>query len=109
MSFNAESTEPFEISLKKLIKAFPLSKSDVKSLIKAVEKKPKAGAPIPGYKNLLYKIRGGQKAYRIGTRGGLRLVYFFGEFRLFLIYIYSKRQMKNPPYDLLKKWLKDNV
>lgn len=47
--YNALTTPPFELSLKKLIHKYPKSKNDVSGLIEHIEKAPMQGDSIPGF------------------------------------------------------------
>ena len=66
----------FERRLKKIFKRYPKAEKEIEKQIRAVAERPTLGDRIPGYGELsLYKHRIGLRSYRIGKRGGLRLIY----------------------------------
>jgi len=109
MAYEPIPTDLYETSLKKFLNTYLKSKSDVEALVKDIKKNPRQrGTPIPSFKGLLWKARGAMKAYNIGKSGGIRLIYYFDGDALYLIFLYCKRQMANPPQEDLRKWLKAN-
>lgn len=100
-------TDLFDTSLKKLLRKYSKAKKNVVDLISEVEKTPGIGTSIPGYGTAfdIYKIRGALKSYSIGKSGGLRLIYFYDNQDILLLFIYAKREMNNEPKQEILKWL----
>jgi hypothetical protein len=96
MQYEIVETEVFKKSLKKTLKKYPKSLSDIESKVKEIIK------TLPGDKCTLYsphevkKVRFELRAYRIGKRRGLRLLYLVltGKKKLVPVYIYKKGKPK---------------
>ena len=77
MSYDVQLTETFQKSIKALKKKYPHVKDDLLSQIKALEKDPSAGDPIPGWNKEIWKVRVASSDVKKGKRGGYRLIYFW--------------------------------
>lgn len=81
----------FDRQFDALIKKFKRSKDDIEEELSSLQKNPLKGDQIPGLNPLyVYKYRIGLKAYNIGKRKGLRVIYLVLENSLILIAIYYK-------------------
>lgn len=84
----------FSHQLNKITSKFSKSKTDIENEIKCIESTPLQGDRIREYGSLhLRKLRLPLKAYNIGKRGGLRVIYMIDEKNkwIMMVSIYSKR------------------
>lgn len=66
----------FNRQLDSILNKFKLSKDDVEKELSSLQENPSRGNQIPGLNPLfVYKYRIGLKAYNIGKRSGLRVIY----------------------------------
>ena len=109
MTYDVHLTETFQKSIKALKKKYPHVKDDLIGQIKALEKDPSAGDPIPGWNKEVWKVRIASSDVKKGKRGGYRLIYFWkaGEMKIYLLFVYFKGEKteitKKEIESLLKK------
>jgi hypothetical protein len=103
MHSNILLLESFLKSAKLVIKDYPKAKTDIFDLINHISEHPGLGDVVPGFAGKIIKIRGALKSYSIGTRGGLRVYYFYHGGLLAPFFIYTKKQMTDAPKDLIEK------
>ena len=84
----------FSTESKKLYKKYKNIPNDLKALGKRLNANPKAGIDIGAN---CYKIRLENSSIPTGKSGGFRIVYYYydGESELYLLSIFSKRDMEN--------------
>lgn len=76
MSYQLRLFASFERHLKSIIKKYPLSESAIRAELTALVNNPEQGDVYPGFSPYqIRKFRIGLKAYRIGSSGGLRLIF----------------------------------
>jgi len=92
MGYEVHLTETFQKSIKALKKEYPHVKDDVLDQIKALEKDPAIGDPIPAWNKEIWKVRVASSDVKRGKRGGFRLIYFWkaGETKIYLLVAYFK-------------------
>ena len=109
MTYDVHLTETFQKSIKALRKKYPHVKDDLISQIRALEKDPSAGDPIPDWNKEVWKVRIASSDVKKGKRGGYRLIYFWkaGEMKIYLLFGYFKGEKteitKKEIESLLKK------
>ena len=84
----------FSKEAKRLYKKYKQLPTDLKSLAKRLNENPKAGIDLGAN---CYKIRLENSSIPTGKSGGFRIVYYYydGEENLYLLSIFSKRDMEN--------------
>jgi mRNA-degrading endonuclease RelE of RelBE toxin-antitoxin system len=100
----------FSRQLNHITSKYSRSKKKIEAAIQKVKTMPLQGDEIRGYGSLhLRKIRLPLKAYDIGKRGGLRVIYMvdINHEWIIMVNIYSKRE-NNPERDHIKK-TKENL
>jgi mRNA-degrading endonuclease RelE of RelBE toxin-antitoxin system len=92
MNYDIQLTETFQKSIKDLKKKYPHVKDDLLANVKALEKDPSAGDPIPGWNKEVWKVRVASSDVKKGKRGGYRLIYLWkaGEMKIYLLVAYFK-------------------
>ena len=92
MNYDVQLTETFQKSIKDLKKKYPQVKDDLLANVKALEKDPSAGDPIPGWNKEVWKVRVASSDVKKGKRGGYRLIYLWkaGEMKIYLLVAYFK-------------------
>jgi hypothetical protein len=83
----------FERQLKTIFKKYPNSQQDINTKIEDLVKNPLQGDVYPGFNPLIVrKIRMGLRAYKIGDRSGLRLIFLHSQEKLVVapLVIYKK-------------------
>lgn len=99
-------TNTFKRQYKSLKKTYRNIDQDYKALLEMLYKNPKSGKHLG---HGLYKIRLEGSDIPGGKRGGYRIITFFvdKDNSLYLISIYSKRQVENIPISKLKQIMKN--
>lgn len=70
----------FDVQLKKVVKSYPKSEKSIVAFIDGLGVNPTQGDRYPGFGDLyVQKTRFKLKAYGIGQRGGLRLIWLYSE------------------------------
>ena len=92
MNYEVHLTRTFQRSLKSLKKKHPRVKDDLLHTIKALEKDPTIGDPIPGWNKEIWKVRSASSNVKKGKRGGFRSIYLWkdGENSVYLLVAYFK-------------------
>jgi len=107
MSLKISKLETFSKEAKKLYKKYKKLPDDLKILAKELNDNPKAGVDLGAN---CYKIRLANSSIPTGKSGGFRVVYYYydGEFDIYLLTIFSKKDMGNigdeKIIELLKKY-----
>jgi mRNA-degrading endonuclease RelE of RelBE toxin-antitoxin system len=93
MSLKIVRLETFDRDVKRLYKKYKQLSSDLRQLHLELSKNPKAGIDLGHY---CYKIRVANSSVPTGKSGGFRVVYYYydGEENLFLMTLFSKRDME---------------
>lgn len=101
MDYIVSLTPSFQRQMKSILKKYPLIGSDLKKYLEKM-KNCLPGDRIPGHPNLV-KDRLALPPYRIGKRGGLRVLSYnvSGTQSVFPLLIYSKSDMPNPPHKMI--------
>jgi len=96
----------FKRQYKALKKTYRKIDQDFKSLLEILQKNPKSGKFLG---HGLYKIRLEGKDIPGGKRGGYRIITCFivKDNSIYLLSIYSKRQIENIPISKIKQIMKD--
>lgn len=100
----------FQNQLDTLTERFKNSKTTIVKHLDILKTDPFKGDRIPGHGNMhMRKLRVPLKEYKIGKRGGLRLVYMIFESnkQLLMVAIYSKRDYKTE--SSIQNMLRDNL
>ncbi|RLB27790.1 MAG: addiction module antitoxin [Deltaproteobacteria bacterium] len=109
MSYDVYLTETFQKSIKALKKKYRHVKEDLLEKIRALEKDPTTGDPIPGWNKEIWKVKVASSDVKKGKRGGFRLIYLWkgGEMKIYLLAAYFKGEKteitKKEIENLLKK------
>ncbi|MGO9620482.1 MAG: hypothetical protein ACLPT6_03660 [Desulfobaccales bacterium] len=106
MPYDLNIPKFFWATAKFLLDQFPKAKSDIYDLLESISQHPENGDNIPGYGGKIWKTRGHLKSYNIGTRGGLRIIYYYHGGLLAPLFIYSKQQMADVPKDVIESLIK---
>ncbi|MBW1936758.1 MAG: type II toxin-antitoxin system RelE/ParE family toxin [Deltaproteobacteria bacterium] len=77
MSYDVYLTETFQKSIKALKKKYRHIKEDLLEKIRALEKDPTTGDPIPGWNKEIWKVKVASSDVKKGKRGGFRLIYLW--------------------------------
>ncbi len=107
MSCKVIILENFAKEIKRLHKKYKNIKSDIRQLSKQLQANPKSGILLG---NNCYKIRVSNSSIPTGKSGGFRVIYYYlyDDDNIFLITIYSKRDLENISdkvvLELLKKY-----
>ena len=107
MNLNLIKLKTFSKDAKRLYKKYKRLPDDLRTLSKQLSSNPKAGISLGSN---CYKIRLANSSIPTGKSGGFRIVYYYydGEVNLYLMTIFSKRDMENISDDniveLLKKY-----
>jgi mRNA-degrading endonuclease RelE of RelBE toxin-antitoxin system len=101
MDYTVNPAPSFQRQLKAILKKYPLIRSDLENYLKEL-KYCLPGDRIPGHPNLV-KDRFALKPYKIGQRGGLRLISYnvVDTPSVFPLLIYSKSDMPIPPHKMI--------
>jgi mRNA-degrading endonuclease RelE of RelBE toxin-antitoxin system len=101
MSYNVQTTPPFEKQAKKLVKKYPSLKNDLLRLVESLELNPLQGASGG---NNFYKIRIAITSKAKGKSGDARIITFLQiiEETVYLASIYDKSEQANISYKELK-------
>ncbi|MCP4346949.1 MAG: hypothetical protein GY795_15655 [Desulfobacterales bacterium] len=107
MDYIVSPAPSFQRQLKGILKKYPLIRLDLENYLKRL-KKYLPGNRIPGYPNLV-KDRFALKPYKIGKKGGLRLICYNVPDTppVFLLLIYAKSDMPNPPHKMIVDAVKE--
>ena len=94
MNYSVETILPFEKEFKKLYKKYPSLKSDLLSLIDALQTNPFQGTALG---NNFYKIRLSIQSKSKGKSGGARIITFVKiiQSKVYLVAIYDKSVQTN--------------
>jgi mRNA-degrading endonuclease RelE of RelBE toxin-antitoxin system len=106
MSFSIELSPAFKKEAKRLSKKYPSLKSELSTLFKELEDKPKQGIPLG---NEVYKIRIAIASKGKGKSGGARVISFVqvvGQ-TVYLLAIYSKGERDSISDAEIKELLKE--
>jgi mRNA-degrading endonuclease RelE of RelBE toxin-antitoxin system len=96
MTFTVKLSPTFKRQTKDVLSRYPAFKQELVDYLKSLEQSAPRGDQIQRHK-MLWKDRLGLKAYKIGKRGGLRVImYFDGSENVFLLMIYCKRDIAQP-------------
>lgn len=107
MNLTIVSLDTFSKDVKKLYKKYKNISNDLKKVQEDLIKNPKAGIEL-GHN--CYKARVGNSSIPTGKSGGFRVLYYYldAEGRLYLMTMYSKRELENISDDKLLEILKIN-
>jgi mRNA-degrading endonuclease RelE of RelBE toxin-antitoxin system len=96
----------FDRKLKEIKKLFPKAEIELDELLKTISKNPAKGALYSGL-NLegVRKIRGGLRAYRLGKRGGIRVIIQHANNSEWLLFLTIYPKKKNLKEDAIKKMI----
>ena len=94
MSLKIVKLDPFVAGVKRLYKKYRSLPKDLQRLSQILYENPRAGIDLG---NNCYKIRLANSSVPTGKSGGFRIIYYYydGEDKLFLVTIYSKKDMEN--------------
>jgi mRNA-degrading endonuclease RelE of RelBE toxin-antitoxin system len=97
MSYELIPLPEFERQVKRLRKKYRNIKADLRGLEKVLFANPKAGDPIPGLRNKVYKLRLASSDLERGKSGGFRVIYYFtqSDNNIYLLTIYPKPEKEN--------------
>lgn len=94
----------FDVQFKKVIKSFPKSKKDISAFIDGLCENPTQGDRYPGFGELhVQKIRVKLKAYGIGQRGGLRIIWLYSEEKEIVVPLSIYKKGRPSSEDQIKK------
>ena len=107
MNLKIVSLENFSKDVKKLFKKYKNISKDLKKLQDTLLKDPKSGIELG---ENLYKIRLANSSIPTGKSGGFRVVYYYidQQENIYLLTIYSKRELENISDERLAEILKIN-
>ena len=107
MNLKIVSLENFSKDVKKLFKKYKNISKDLKKLQDTLLKDPKSGIELG---ENLYKIRLSNSSIPTGKSGGFRVVYYYidQQENIYLLTIYSKRELENISDERLAEILKIN-
>jgi mRNA-degrading endonuclease RelE of RelBE toxin-antitoxin system len=107
MNLKIVSLENFSKDVKKLFKKYKNISKDLKKLQDTLLKDPKSGIELG---ENLYKIRLVNSSIPTGKSGGFRVVYYYidQQENIYLLTIYSKRELENISDERLAEILKIN-
>jgi mRNA-degrading endonuclease RelE of RelBE toxin-antitoxin system len=107
MNLKIVSLENFSKDVKKLFKKYKNISKDLKNLQDTLLKDPKSGIELG---ENLYKIRLANSSIPTGKSGGFRVVYYYidQQKNIYLMTIYSKRELENISDERLVEILKIN-
>ncbi|HHH19537.1 MAG TPA: hypothetical protein ENK86_03350 [Campylobacterales bacterium] len=105
MSLRIVRLETFDKDVKRLYKKYKQLPNDLKHLLHELNENPKAGIDLGSH---CYKIRLANSSIPTGKSGGFRVVYYYydGEENLFLMTMFSKRDMENMSDEKITELLK---
>ena len=112
MNLNIHSLETFDKDVKRLYKKYKQLPQDLKNLSLSLNTNPRIGIDLGHH---CFKLRLANSSVPTGKSGGFRVVYYYfdGSENLFLITIFSKKEMENISDDkiieLVKKYGLDTV
>ncbi len=94
MNLKIVKLDPFVAGAKRLYKKYKSLPKDLQRLSQILNENPRAGIDLG---NNCYKIRLANSSVPTGKSGGFRIIYYYysGEDKLFLVTIYSKKDMEN--------------
>jgi len=94
MNLNIHSLETFDKDVKRLYKKYKQLPQDLKNLSLSLNVNPKMGIDLGHH---CFKLRLANSSVPTGKSGGFRVVYYYfnGSDNLFLITIFSKKDMEN--------------
>jgi|GEM_PF-2142636 len=96
MTFTVSVSPTFKRQTKDLLARFPAFKAELVEYLESLERSAPRGEQVQRHR-MVWKDRLGLKAYKIGKRGGLRVImHFDGSDAVFLLMIYFKRDMAQP-------------
>jgi len=107
MNLNIIRLENFTKEAKRLYKKYKKLPDDLQVLVQELNQNPRVGIDLGAN---CYKIRLANSSIPIGKSGGFRVVYYYynGDLDLYLLSIFSKRDMENISdnkiVELLKKY-----
>ena len=102
-----EVKQSFVKSLKKLENKYRHIKNDLRPILMELEQNPTAGVAIPGFANLIWKIRVNSSDMKRGKSGGFRLIYALKEREklIVLLLLYAKSDQEDVTVAQIKKLL----
>ena len=102
-----EVKQSFAKSLRKLEKKYRHIRNDLKPVLMELEKNPTVGVAIPGFANLVWKIRVSSSDMQRGKSGSFRLIYAMKEKEgiIVLLLIYAKADREDVKVSVIKKLL----
>lgn len=105
MNLNILRLEQFTKDVKKLYKKYKQLPNDLIQLSKTLNQNPKAGIELGAN---CYKLRLANSSIPTGKSGGFRVVYYYydGENNLYLLTMFSKRDMENISDEAILELLK---
>jgi len=107
MNLNIIRLENFTKEAKRLYKKYKKLPDDLQALVQELNQNPRVGIDLEAN---CYKIRLANSSIPTGKSGGFRVVYYYynGDLDLYLLSIFSKRDMENISdnkiVELLKKY-----
>ena len=107
MNLKIRTLSHFNKEVKKLFKKYKQLPDDLKVLSKELLANPKAGIEL---KNGCYKIRLANSSIPTGKSGGFRVIYYHIDTNnnIYLMSIYSKRELENIDDKIILNILKEN-
>lgn len=108
MNFSIRPSPTFIRQIKRLTDKYPKMIPVLNDYLQNMESRGVRGKIMERHNNL-WKDRIALKPYGIGESGGLRIISYHasGDPVIIPVLLYSKREMKSPSKDLLKKCLKE--
>ncbi len=105
MRFEAKAS--FVKSVKKLEKKYKHLRGDLKPVLKQLEENPRLGVAIPGFGELVWKVRLKSSDMKRGKSGGFRLIYAVREKEqlIVLLFLYPKSTREDMQATEIKKLL----
>ena len=105
MNLNILRLEQFTKDVKKLYKKYKQLPNDLTQLSKTLNQDPKAGIELGAN---CYKLRLANSSIPTGKSGGFRVVYYYydGESNLYLLTMFSKREVENISDEIILELLK---
>lgn len=108
MNLKIISLDSFKKDVKTLYKKNKKLPQDLRTLNETLLENPKTGIELS---SKLYKLRLENSSSNIGKSGGFRVIYYYldDEDNIFLLKIYSKKEIENIKEEILIKLLKSQI
>jgi mRNA-degrading endonuclease RelE of RelBE toxin-antitoxin system len=96
MTFAVKLSPTFKRQAKEILSRYPAFKDELVNYMEALERHAPCGDQVQRHR-MVWKDRLGIKAYKIGKRGGLRIImHYDGSSAVYLLMIYCKRDIAQP-------------